>query len=72
MKEERIENRGGVTPRHYDPLVTLANRVNVIWRKVAYLWFIQRQYHALSERVDRLEQHISNMHKETSHEHASR
>jgi hypothetical protein len=71
MRQGRKENGGGERPRPYDPLVTLANRVTVLWRKVAYLWFIQRQYHELSERVDRLEQQLSKQHKETNHEHAS-
>ena len=72
MKEGKEQMAGGTKPRPYDPLVTLANRVNVMWRKVAYLWFIQRQYHELSERVDRLEQKMSKLEKETIHEHASR
>ena len=70
MRQSKEQVGGGARPRPYDPLVTLANRVNVMWRKVAYLWFIQRQYHELSERVDRLEQQVSKMHKETIHEHA--
>jgi len=72
MKQSKEETGGGAQPRSYDPLVTLANRVAVLWRKVAYLWFYQRQYHELSERVDRLEQQVSKMQKETIHEHASR
>jgi polyhydroxyalkanoate synthesis regulator phasin len=71
MKQSKEETGGGAKPRSYDPLVTLAKRIKVLWRKVEHLWFIKQQFHELSERVNRLEQQLSKLEKETNHEHAS-
>jgi polyhydroxyalkanoate synthesis regulator phasin len=71
MKQSKEQMGGGAKPRPYDPLVTLAKRIKVLWRKVEYLWFIKQQFHELSERVDRIEQQLSKLGKDTNHEHAS-
>jgi polyhydroxyalkanoate synthesis regulator phasin len=71
MKEGKEQMAGGTKPRSYDPLVTLAKRIKVLWRRVEYLWVIKQQLHKLSERVDRLEQQLSKLEKDTHHEHAS-
>jgi Tfp pilus assembly protein PilO len=44
--------------RSYDPLVTLANRVAVLWRRVANLEVIQKNFNQLIQRLEKIERQL--------------
>ena len=44
--------------RSYDPLVTLANRVAVLWRHVANLEVIHKNFNQLIQRLEKIERQL--------------